>query len=299
MKFIAPPFLRRGDRIGVAAPAGPTDRARLETGIELLERRGFRVERGRHLGDRIAYLAGSDADRLDDLNQMLRDPGLAAVWFARGGYGLQRIVAGIDLTALRRAPKALIGYSDVTVVQAAAWRRLRLGSFQAPMVQELGDRRAYDSAALWRTLGGSPLRLRFPAGSIVRAGRARGPLVGGCLSLLVSLIGTPWEPPLDGAILFWEEVNEAPFRIDRMLAHLRLSGRLRKLAGMVVGRLVGYRARLAGDHLPLRALLETHLAGTDYPVVIDLPAGHAPGKKTLPMGFPARLDTAARTLSAR
>ncbi|HKQ98942.1 MAG TPA: LD-carboxypeptidase, partial [Candidatus Polarisedimenticolia bacterium] len=159
--------------------------------------------------------------------------------------------------------------------------------------------RGYDAASLWRTLAGGPLRLRFPAGSIVRAGRARGPLVGGCLSLLVTLVGTPYEPPLDGAILYWEEVNEPPFRIDRMLAHLRLSGRLDRLAGMVVGRLVGYRARRAGDFLALREILATHLAGTRYPVVIDLPAGHGPGKVTLPMGATARLDTAARLLSAR
>jgi muramoyltetrapeptide carboxypeptidase len=167
------------------------------------------------------------------------------------------------------------------------------------MVQELGDRGAYDGDALWRTLAGKGLRHRFPAQSIVRAGRARGPLVGGCLSILVSLVGTPYEPPLDGAILYWEEVNEAPFRIDRMLAHLRLSGRLRRLAGMVVGRLVGCRARRAADQVDLKELLQVHLAGTDYPVVIDLPAGHGPGKVTLPMGFPARLDTAARLLSAR
>ena len=281
------------------APSGPPDRGRLEKGLSLLERRGFVVETGRHLFDREAYLAGRDADRLDDLNSMLRDPGLGAIWFARGGYGLHRIVAGLDLLALRRAPKALIGYSDVTVAQAAAWRRLRLASFQAPMVQELGDRGGYDAGALWRTLAGGGLRLRFPARSVVRPGRARGPLVGGCLSMLVSLVGTPHEPPLDGAILYWEEVNEAPFRIDRMLAHLRLAGRFRRLAGMVVGRLVGCRARRAADQVDLRELLQVHLAGTDYPVVIDLPAEHGPGKVTLPMGFPARLDTATRRLSAR
>lgn len=299
MRLVAPPPLRRGDRIGVAAPAGPPDPKRLRAGIAVLERRGFSVVPGRHLLDRQAYLAGADADRLDDLNRMLRDPDLAAVWFARGGYGLHRIAGGIDLGALRRAPKALIGYSDITVVQAAAWRRLRLGSYQGPMVQELGDRRAYDAPSLWRALAGRPLRLRYPAASIVRPGRGRGPLVGGCLSLLVSLVGTPYEPPLDGAILYWEEVNEAPFRIDRMLAHLRLAGRLKRLAGMVVGRLVAYRARRAGDFLPLEAILDTHLAGTDYPVVIDLPAGHGEGKVTLPMGAMARLDTTARLLSAR
>jgi muramoyltetrapeptide carboxypeptidase len=297
--MLAPPVLRPGDRVGVVAPAGPPRRRALEAGIAVLERRGFDVVRGRHLCDRLAYLAGPDADRLDDLNAMLHDPGLAGIWFARGGYGLHRIIDGVDIASLGRAPKALIGYSDITVLQAAAWRHLGLGSFQGPMVAELGDARAYRAGALWRCLAGAPLRLRLARRSVVRHGRASGPLVGGCLSLLVALVGTPHEPPLDGAILFWEEVNEEPFRIDRMLAHLRLAGRLERLAGMVVGSLRGCRARRRADAMPLASILATHLAGTDYPVVTGVPAGHGLRKITLPIGFPARLDTRAGLLTVR
>jgi len=299
MRTLNPPILRPGDRIGVVAPAGPPRRRALEAGIAVLEGRGFQVVRGRHLFDRQAYLAGSDADRLADLNGMLRDPGLRAVWFARGGYGLHRIIRGVDLAALRRAPKALIGYSDLTVVQAAAWRRLGLGCFQGPMVAELADRRAYHAGSLWRALAGGTVRVRFGRRSVMRPGRAAGPLVGGCLSLLAALVGTPYEPPLDGAILFWEEVNEEPFRLDRMLAHLRLSGRLDRLAGMVVGTLPGCRARRRANAMPLAAILATHLAGTDYPVVTGIPAGHGPRKITLPIGFPARLDTRSGLLTVR
>ena len=299
MRALNPPILRAGDRIGVAAPAGPPRRRALEAGIAVLESRGFEVVRGRHLFDRQAYLAGTDADRLADLNEMLRDPLMRGVWFARGGYGLHRIIGGVDLAALRRAPKALIGYSDLTVLQAAAWRRMGLGAFQGPMVAELADPRAYHAGSLWRTLAGEKVRLRFGRGSVVRPGRAAGPLVGGCLSLLTALVGTPFEPPLDGAILFWEEVNEEPFRIDRMLAHLKLSGRLDRLAGMVVGNLPGCRPRRRANAMPLAAILATHLAGTDYPVVTGIPAGHGPGKMTLPVGFPARLDTRSGILSVR
>jgi len=299
MKTLSPPILRPGDRIGVVAPAGPPRRRALEAGIAVLEKRGFEVVRGRHLFDRQGYLAGTDADRLADLNGMLRDPRARAVWFARGGYGLHRIIRGVDFAALRRAPKALIGYSDLTVLQAAAWRRLGLGGFQGPMVAELADPRAYHPGSLWRALAGERIRVRFGRSSVVRPGRAAGPLVGGCLSLLTALVGTPYEPPLDGAILFWEEVNEEPFRIDRMLAHLKLAGRLDRLAGMVVGSLPGCRPRRRANAMPLAAILATHLAGTDYPVVTGIPAGHGPGKITLPVGFPARIDTRSGVLSVR
>jgi muramoyltetrapeptide carboxypeptidase len=299
MRPLAPPTLSPGDRVGVIAPAGPPRRRALEAGIAVLERRGFEVMRGRHLHDRLGYLAGTDAHRLADLNAMLRDRRLAAIWFARGGYGLHRIIGGADIAALGRAPKALVGYSDITVLQAAAWRRLGLGSYQGPMVTELGDPRAYRAGPLWRCLAGETLEVPFGRRSVVRPGRASGPLVGGCLSLLVALVGTPYEPPLEGAILFWEEVNEEPFRIDRMLAHLRLAGRLDRLAGMVVGNLTGCRARRRGNGLPIASILATHLAGTDYPVVTGIPAGHGPGKITLPMGFPARIDTRAGLLTVR
>jgi muramoyltetrapeptide carboxypeptidase len=297
MRALLPPPLRPGDRIGVVAPAGPVRRHAVAAGSAVLRGRGFEVVTGAHLFDRRAYLAGTDRDRAADLNRMLADASIRAVWFARGGYGSHRIVEQIDFDPLRRHPKTLIGYSDITVLQAAAWRRLGLASLQGPMVAQLGERRGYDARSLWRALSGDALEYTLPARTILRKGRAaRGPIVGGCLSPLVGLLGTPFMPPTAGSILFWEEVNEEPFRIDRMLAQLRLAGVLRNLAGMIVGRLVGCRARRPGQQVPLAAILETHLQGTRYPVVVDFPAGHCPGKRTLPLGREAVLDTAARRL---
>ena len=299
MRPVLPPVLRPGDRIGVAAPAGPPRASALRRGIAVLEARGFRVVRGRHLRDRLAYLAGRDADRAADLRRQFADPDLAAIWFARGGYGSHRIVEALDFAVLRRHPKALIGYSDVTVLQAAALRHAGLVSFQGPMVAELGDPRAYRAGPLWRVLAGAPAEFRLSRPGVVRPGRAEGPLVGGCLSILVSLIGTPYEPPLDGAVLFWEEVNEEPFRIDRMLAHLRLAGRLSRLRGMVVGRVLRRRPVRRGQGRPLRDLLGDHLAGTRFPVVTGLPLGHGPGNQVVPIGGRATLDTAAGRLTVR
>jgi muramoyltetrapeptide carboxypeptidase len=286
-----------GDRIGVLAPGGPVRAAALERGIGVLERRGFVVVRGAHLQDRSAYLAGEDEHRAADVNRMLADRSVRALWCARGGYGSHRIVADLDLDALRRAPRALIGYSDITVLQAAAWKRIGLVTFQGPMVAELGERGSYDAPALWRALGGGRLRFDLPRRSILRAGRGSGPLVGGCLSILVSLLGTPYQVDTRGAVLFWEEVNEQPFRIDRMLAHLKLAGCLKNLRGMVIGRLVGCRARRKENDMPLEEILRTHLAGTNYPVVVDFPSGHTGRKVTLPLGRAAALDTPGRRLT--
>ncbi|HZM68781.1 MAG TPA: LD-carboxypeptidase [Candidatus Cryosericum sp.] len=297
MTTLVPPPLRPGDRVAVVAPGGPPRRAALLRGIAWLEQRQFVVDRGAHVLDRRGYLAGDDAGRADDLNRAFADPGLKAVWFARGGYGSQRILPRIDFSQLRSHPKALIGYSDVTVLQAAAWRFAGLSTLHGPMVAELADSSAYDATSLARALSGAPVEFALPRRTVLRAGRGEGPIVGGCLSLLVGLIGTPFDLETRGAILFWEDVNEEPYRIDRMLAHLRLAGRLHGLQGMVIGRLPGCRARRRENDIPLADILKSHLQGTDYPVVVDFPAGHARRKVTLPLGRAARLDTFARRLA--
>jgi muramoyltetrapeptide carboxypeptidase len=301
LKSVLPPALRVGDRIGIAAPGGPIRPAEFERGLAYLTARGYEPVVGRHVRERHGYLAGADEGRLEDLNGFLADRAIRGVWFARGGYGSARIVAGLDLAPFRKDPKPIIGYSDITVVHQAVYRRLGVSTFYGPLVPELGDESAFDEASLWRALSGGDRTLDFEIGpeSIHREGMAEGPLVGGCLSLLVSLVGTPYEAPTDGTILFWEEVNEEPYRIDRMLCHLRLAGRLARLRGMIIGRLVGCDAKDPRNDIPLAEILETHLEGTDFPVVFDFPAGHCAGKVTLPLGRIGRLDTDARRLSIR
>ena len=299
MKPLLPPPLQPGDRIGVAAPGGPIRAEAFGRGLSYLEARGFRPVLGRNLHRREAYLAGTDRERLEDLAAFLEDSTIRGIWCARGGYGSARLVADLDFDPLRRHPKALIGYSDITILHAAVLRTVRLASWYGPLVSELGDPALFDEAFLWKALsgGGSDLSWPLPASSIHTAGNGEGTLVGGCLSLLVGLVGTPYEPPMDGAILFWEEVHEEPYRIDRMLGHLRLSGRLKNLRGMVVGRLVDCAAQDPENDMPLRDILDRHLEGTGYPVVIDFPAGHCAGKTTLPLGRTVRLDTASLRLA--
>jgi muramoyltetrapeptide carboxypeptidase len=295
-----PPPLRPGARIGVVAPAGPIKPALLRQGLAYLARRGYRVVEGRHLRARHAYLAGSDAVRAADLNRAMADASLDAVVFARGGYGCGRILDALDFSALRRRPKLFLGYSDLTAFYVALHQATGIPGFYGPMVLNLNAAgKEFDEHSLWKVLERRAGWNHFPINrrGVLRAGAGKGLLVGGCLSLLVSLVGTRYDLDTRGTILFWEEVDEEPFRIDRMLNHLRMAGKFRNLQGMVVGRLHRCEPKGATPGLPLREMLRDHLQGTHFPVVVDFPAGHAPGKMTLPLGLPARLDTRAATLN--
>jgi muramoyltetrapeptide carboxypeptidase len=300
---LLPPPLRAGDAIGVAAPSGPVRPEVVRRGIDYLRARGFRVVTADHLHARSGYLAGEDEDRLGDLRRLLADPALRAIWFARGGSGSARIVEGLDLAALRRAPKALVGYSDATVIHAAAWRAARLSTYYGPNVSDLGDPARFEEAPLWRALQHpeEPLDLPLVPESVLRQGTAEGVILGGCLSLVATLVGTPWEVPTTGAILFLEEVNEEPYRIDRMLGQLRQSGALARIRGLLVGQTVGCTAKDPLNDVPLAEILERHLGSAPVPIVVGFPMGHGLGKIVLPFGRRARIDTRAGrlTISAR
>lgn len=301
---IVAPRLRAGDRIGVCAPGGPVREPALERGMEYLRARDYEPVPGANLKSRHGYLAGTDRQRLQDLQGFIDDRSIRAIWFARGGYGTGRILSDLNLSPLRRDPKALVGYSDLTVLQAAADRALGLTTYYGPHVAELGDRQAFDEASLWASLAGEGggTSLDLPGGSVLRPGRARGRLFGGCLAVLVGLLGTRFAPRPDGGILFWEDVNEEPYRIDRMIGQLRLAGVLERLRGMVVGRLVGCEPKDPQNALPLAEILTDHLRGTEFPVLVDFPAGHCAGKMTLPLGRRVVLETdppRLQVLSAR
>lgn len=299
MRWRLPPPLKPGARIGVVAPAGPIRPALLRAGLAYLSRRGYRIVPGRHLRARHGYLAGTDAQRAADLNHAMADPSLDAVVFARGGYGCARIVERLDFSPLRKKPKLFLGYSDLTAFYAALDRATGIPGFYGPMVLNFNAAgKEFREPSLWSVMERRPGWNRFPlaARGVLRPGTAEGKLVGGCLSVLVSLVGTPYDVDTRGKILFWEEVDELPYRIDRMLNHLRMAGKFAGLRGMVVGRLHRCPPTRGMPALTLREMLRDHLRGTRFPVVIDFPAGHAPGKVTLPLGLPARLSTSERAL---
>jgi muramoyltetrapeptide carboxypeptidase len=265
--------IRRGDAVGVVAPSGVVQESRLRAGIGVLETLGLRVVVGDSVLARRAYLAGSDAERRADLQRMLDDPGIHAVFCARGGFGSQRLVPSLDLSAVRRAPKPLIGYSDATALLAALAGAGVVG-IHGPMVAADMARglTARSLGHLERLLCDPGYRWEAEAPVVVRPGRARGRLAGGCLSVLVTLLGTPWAPDLDGSVVFLEDVHEWPYRLDRLLTQLRQSGSLDRVAGVVLSTMEACRTL---DGVCAVDVVRDAFADAPYPVALGLPAGHA------------------------
>jgi muramoyltetrapeptide carboxypeptidase len=303
-KTIFPPRLARGSRVALVAPAGPLgERDDVQRGVELCQALGYEPVPGAHVLDRYGYLAGTDQARLADLNQALRDPAIDAVWCLRGGYGVTRILPSIDLDALTRHPKAVIGYSDITALLLALHRATGVVTFHGPMSRApltSFSRSHFEAALASAEPAGRLGRLPQPAGTLVprsprirpiRGGIAEGPLVGGNLSLLTALAGTRHFPPLDGAILFLEEVGEDLYRVDRMLSQLRMLGAFDRLSGVIVGQFTDMK-RGAGDGgaLGFDEVLTTYLGPLGVPVAYGFPFGHIDDQWTLPIGARARLD---------
>jgi muramoyltetrapeptide carboxypeptidase len=298
--MIRPPALRPGARVALVAPAGPIPAGGVERAIERVRSFGWEPEAGRYCRGRRGYLSGSDEERAADLNDALRDPTIDAVWFLRGGYGTMRILDDIDWPALARAPKPLIGYSDNTAVHLAA-NAVGVVGFHGPHphTPELPDF-ARDGLLRVLTSTDAPGELPFPADSPDRAetlagGEAEGPLVGGNLSMLSATMGTPYAVQPEGAILFIEDVAEQPYRLDRMLSHLRLAGVLDAVAGIAVGGITETPGD-DGDALS-REVLQDRLGALGIPVALGFPFGHFDASWTLPVGVRARLDADAGTLA--
>ncbi|WP_428266524.1 S66 peptidase family protein [Haliangium sp.] len=234
-----PPALRLGDTVAVCAPAGPVDEHRLRAGVKLLERR-YRVRLMPGVLDRAGFLAGSDPARADAFNQALADPDVRAIICARGGYGCMRILADLDAAALRRDPKLVVGFSDVTAILGWALVAAGVRGIHGPMVGQLGELPEQDSDWLLRLME-SPAPLPLPEMPLQPLEPAHdltpveGRLLGGNLCLLSHLLGTPWQIPLDDALWFFEEIGEAVYRLDRYLTHLGLAGALDRTRVAIVG----------------------------------------------------------------
>jgi muramoyltetrapeptide carboxypeptidase len=288
-KIVIPPPLQPGDRVAVTATSGPVDPAVLENGIGVLTSLGLSVATGSYLAERDGYLAGSDEQRAEDVNRFLADPDVRAVMFARGGYGVTRILDRIELDRLRDDPKLLVGMSDLTAFQLAVSSSVGLVTFSGPMVAgqvgsglDAGSRESLQ-AALFEPIDERNLTESIRTGlRVVRAGTARGTLLGGCLSMVVALLGTRYCPDFEGAVLFLEDINEPLYRIDRMLTHLKLAGVLDRISAVLACRFLGPKKSdlsLETDRLLLEAT-----AHRPVPILAGYPHGHALPNLTLPHG---------------
>ncbi len=293
-----PPPLVPGDRVGVAALSGPVDGERLDAGLAELAELGYEPVEAANLRRREGLFAGADDERLRAFHDLAADDSLRAILFARGGWGLLRVLPRIDWRLLARLPRAYVGYSDLTPFLLQVVARLGLVAFHGPMVAADFARglTAAERASFRSTLGGElggGFDIVAPGGQDV----AEGPLLGGCLSLLVATLGTPFAPDLERAILFVEEVGEPHYRFDRMLTHLRLSGSLAGLRGMVAGHVLGaHGQRDGGSSETTRRQLEELAAEFSWPLAWGLAAGHAGPNLTLPLGLRVRLEPAAGRL---
>jgi muramoyltetrapeptide carboxypeptidase len=314
MQPLRAPALRPGDVISVVAPAGPPDRARVERGLAALEQRGFRLRTYGPLFAGRGYLAADDEERLRQLNAALRDPETAAVFPARGGYGCARLLAGLDYQALARRPKIVVGFSDLTALHAAIDARLGLVTFHSPNLQDgLGAEAGLSDLAdkwFWRAVlaeayrrddagTGYAVELDGPAADRLRTlvpGVARGRLCGGNLAVFAGLAGSPYLPDLAGRILVVEDVGEAPYRIDRFLAQLRLSGALERIAGALLGQFTDCEPNAGSPSLNVEETLHDYFGRLSVPVLAGFPLGHTRAHVTLPLGAPVEVDATGRRL---
>jgi muramoyltetrapeptide carboxypeptidase len=307
--LVRPPRLTRGSRIALVAPAGPLlERDDLTRAEALCRALDYEPVMGAHAGGHHGYFSGTDDARLADLNAALRDPAVDAVWCIRGGYGVTRILDGVDFEALARRPRPVIGYSDITALLAAVVRRAGMVAFHAPTARAempLFSRRHFARVLTAPAPSGAFAALPPPADVLVpqanrvvtiRGGVAEGPLAGGNLTLLQCLIGTAYFPDLDGALLFLEDVNEDLYRIDRMLAHLRMIGALSRLGGVLVGRFTGLKRHMNDGALGIDDVLDHYFGPLGVPVAYGLPIGHIDDQWTMPLGVRARFDAGAGTV---
>jgi muramoyltetrapeptide carboxypeptidase len=293
--------LREGDAVMLVSPSGPARAERVEAGIAMLEGWGLKVLRAPGLLERAGYFAGSDDARLAGVNAALREPVVRALICTRGGYGAQRIVDRLDLDAVRRDPKLLVGFSDITALQLALWTRAGVAGVHGPMVAWNDERTGPESAESLRraVMTTDPVEVRArpeeeTAPVIVEGAPVTGTLIGGNLCLLASTIGTPDMPELRDAILLLEEVDEPPYKIDRMLTHLRRAGALDGVAGVAIGQ---FTRCADGWSTTVADVLLERLAPLGVPVLGGLPVGHGRDQVSVPVGVPAILDAGAGTLS--
>lgn len=304
-RLIRPPRLRAKEIIGLVSPAStPSSAEKVEKAVSYLERCGYRVKLGRHVLDVRGYLAGSDEDRAEDLNTMLRDRTVRAVIALRGGYGTPRILDRVDYRALRKDPKIIVGYSDLTALQLAVLRHAGLMTFSGPMagVEMWNGMDPFTEEHFWRVITEPK-----PAGLLLNSvddpvrtsgtGTVRGRLMGGNLSLVVSLLGTRFCPRFDGSILVVEDVDEAPHRVDRMFIQLKYAGILNSVRALVLGRFTDcVPSDPSKPHLTIDQVLSEIVNSVDVPVLSNLQYGHIPKKLTLPLGATAVLDASGGTL---
>lgn len=291
------PTLRAGARVALVAPAGTlTGQEDVERAEENVRSLGWEPRTGAHVLRSHRYFAGTDEERLHDLNDAIRDDTIDAIWCLRGGYGAMRLLPEVDYDALARRPKPVIGFSDLTSLLAAISGRSRIICYHGPTARMRLTEFSRASLVAAVSDGTDPCGAA-PSARVLRGGAAEGRLVGGNLALVAAMVGTRYAPDLEDSILFLEDIGERSYRLDRMLRQIYLSGALHGCRGIVFGECTDCHENSASGSRELDEILLEMAELIDVPCISGAPIGHIDDQWTLPVGAHARLDADARTLN--
>jgi len=293
--ILAPEKLERGDTIGIAAPASPFDLRKFNRGIDVLESMGFNVYIPEGIFNRNGYLAGTDVQRASVLNNLFSKKNIKAIVCVRGGFGSLKILSSLDYENILNNPKIFVGYSDVTALLSALFKKCRLISFHGPMATELGSASQRTINSMFSALTSrSDFEIFSKKGTSLKPGIGSGILLGGNLSTLCHLTGTPYLPDFKGSILFIEERGEAVYRIDRMLTHMKMAGCFKGISGLVLGSFTD-----CGSVKEINKIITGLFENIDIPILSGFAAGHGKENITIPFGLKANLDAGGKLLSFR
>lgn len=290
--------IQKNSKIGIIAPGFQPDPEKLENGIQYLQNLSFSIVRGESLKAKYGYLAGTDQLRVDDVHQMYSDPEISAIICARGGWGCLRLLDKLDYDLIKKNPKVIIGYSDITTLQLAIWEKTKLPSLSGSMVAVEMDQKmeSFTEKHFWGQINNleSIYQSQFDT-NITQSwndGQAKGTLLGGCLSMVAHLLGTPYSPDYTNCILFLEDVGEESYRIDRYLAQLKQAGVFSKINGLILGNFIeNENTEPKETTFTIEEVLKQYFIDVDFPVTYNFPYGHGDRKFTMPIGADAIIDT--------
>ncbi|MFZ3578573.1 S66 peptidase family protein [Virgibacillus sp. DJP39] len=294
--MLLPQRLVKGDTIGIIAPAGPVNQFNLKRALPFFEKMGLHVRLGKNIEKVHGYLAGTDEERLNDLHEMIADSAIKAIFFARGGYGTGRIASDIDYDLIKRNPKVLWGYSDITYLHNAIHQVTGLVTFHGPMpASDMGKDDFHELSIKQFEQLFKPTTLVYSEAissiEVLNQGAATGPVVGGNLSLLASSIGTPFEVDTKNKILLIEDVDEVPYKVDGMLNQLRQAGKLAELTGILVGDFSNAAPRNGKPSLSLKEVYRDYFGSLAIPVMSGFKIGHCQPHYAIPLGVNAKMST--------
>jgi len=294
--------ISEGSTIGVLSPAYIPLKERVTNGINYLEELGYKVKLSTNVNKKHGYFAGTDQERIDDIHEMFADDEVSAILANRGGWGTLRLLDKLDFDLIKNNPKPFIGYSDITTLQLAIWKKTGIGSISGPMCAvEMGKGiKEFTEKHFWNYINNNESKynidLTATPAKIMNGGKAQGTLLGGCLSLVSFLMGTPYCPDFGGSVLFLEDVGEEPYKIDRYFAHLKQAGIFDKISGLILGDFLDCDDEEDETTFSIQAIIEDYFSDAPYPVLYNFPYGHDDIKVSMPVGAHTVLDIQNQSL---